>query len=109
MGPWRHRGTSLFGEHRFRSIRDRLRRWQIRERLEKRGPLRLRVELKMRLDGRKPSERSQFICVERSYALFCRTPEAVAYVRRRLKALMEEMDGISLPPHDSEHGFEQTP
>jgi hypothetical protein len=71
----------------------RLRRWQIRERLEASGPLTLRLELKMCVPG---STRSQYICVERSHVLCCRTPDAVQYVRLRLRDLMRELDGVTV-------------
>ena len=74
----------------------RLRRWQKREREEARGPLTLRAELKMLVPGAK---RLQYLCVEPSYVVACRNARAVAYVRRRMRELMTDLDrtGLLIP------------
>jgi hypothetical protein len=71
----------------------RLRRWQIRERLEAHGPVQLRIELKMLAN--RPT-RSQYVLVEPSWVAVCQGRGAVQRVREALAGMLRGLrDGTS--------------
>ena len=71
------------------ACKNRLRRPQVLSRELERGPVTLRVPLLMYRASEKQNRQ-----VGRAWVVDCRTPDAVAYFRHRLKELMRELDGI---------------
>lgn len=64
-----------------------------------RGPVKLRVPIVYYRRHKR-----NYTTLERSWVIECRTPAAVAYVRRRLRELMKELDGTAVVEEGSGHG-----